>query len=386
MQKVQRIALLMGQNIGFCRGVLRGVHAYSIDRPSWVFHDTEPAVSVVAPLKEWCPDGVIVHLYDKALLASLKSLQTPIVSVTNTLSDATFPLVIADDRNIGRMAASHFLDRSFTRFGYFGSDWTGFSKLREVGFREQIEAAGYEVTSCYAEFLPRPPASSSWVSTDQIVLDWLTHLEKPAAILASNDVPARQLTNICRQAGYRVPDDLTILGVDNDELECLLSRPPLSSVQMPCEKIGYEAAKLLDKIMDGATPPVKPILIPPTKIVTRQSTDIVAINDPDVSAAVAFIRNHIADHLNVASVTEAISLSRRKLERKFKKLLGRTVLEEIQNARIEQAKRLLLETDFLMGSVAKRSGFGTSGRMTIVFSEKNGMTPTEFRRRNMLRQ
>lgn len=386
MREVQRIALLMGQNIGFCRGVLRGVHAYSIDRPSWVFRDAEPEVSVVDSLKEWNPHGIIVHLYDKTLLANLRRWKTPIVSVTNTLPSARFPLVIADDRRIGQMAAAHFLDRGFTRFGYFGSDWTGFSKLREAGFREKLEEAGYEVRSCYAEFLPRPSAAMSWALTDQMVLDWLAHLDKPAAILASNDVPARQLTDLCRLAGYRVPDDLAILGVDNDELECLLSRPPLSSVQMPREKIGYEAARLLDQIMHGRTPPEEPIILPPTKIVTRQSTDIVAIDDPDVSAAVEFIRHHIAEHLNVATVTETISLSRRKLERKFKKLLGRTVLEEIQNARIEQAKRLLIETDFLMGAIAKRSGFGTSGRMTIVFSEKTGMTPTEFRRRNMLRQ
>lgn len=386
MQEIQRIALLIGQNFAFCRGVLLGIHAYSVDRPSWVFRDAEPEAGVVNSLQEWQPDGIIVHLYDKALLASLRRLKTPIVSITNTLADAHFPVVITDDRSIGRMAATHFLDRGFTRFGYLGSDWTGFSQLREAGFRDQIQAAGYRLSTCYAEFLPRPPVEASWTNIDQIVLDWITHLEKPTAIFASNDLPARQLTDLCRQAGYRVPDDLAILGTDNDKLECLLSRPPLSSVHTPREKIGYEAAKLLDQIMHGATPPVQPILIPPTKIVTRQSTDIVAIDDPDVSAAVAYIRDHVAERLRVSTVTEAISLSRRKLERKFKKLLGRTVLEEIQNARIERAKRLLLETDFLMGAVAKRSGFGTSGRMTIVFSKKTGMTPTEFRRRNMLRQ
>ena len=386
MQEVQRIALLVGQNFAFCRGVLLGIHAYSVDRPNWVFRDAEPRAEVIDSLKEWRPHGIIVHLYDQDLLDNLRHLKTPIVSVTNTLAEADYPLVITDDMAIGRMAANHFLDRGFTRFGYFGSDWTGFSQLREAGFRDQIQAAGYQLSSCYAEFLPHSPANASWTHVDQIVLDWINHLEKPTAILSSNDLPARQLTDLCRQAGYRVPDDLAILGIDNDKLECLLSRPPLSSVHTPREKIGYEAAKLLDQIMHGATPPTKPILIPPTKVITRQSTDIVAIDDPDVSAAVAYIRDHVADRLSVSNVTEAISLSRRKLERKFKKLLGRTVLEEIQNARVERAKRLLLETDFQMGAVAKRAGFGTSGRMTIVFNEKTGMTPTEFRRRNMLRQ
>ncbi|MBN2023781.1 MAG: DNA-binding transcriptional regulator [Pirellulales bacterium] len=380
MHETRRIALLMSQDIAYCRGLLRGVHAYSLGKKNWVFRDGLPEESTLEPLREWRPHGVIVHLYRPDLIKPLSRFRRPVVNTTSTFEGLDLPLVEVDHGAIGRLAAEHFLERGFTHFGYFGSSWTGFSKRREEGFRDALAQAGHSLSSCYAEYLPRPPAGSSWKDIDKQIHHWLLRLPKPVAILASNDIPARQLAYTCRESGLRVPDDVAILGVDNDELECILATPPLSSVVNPSEKIGFMAAKLLDDLMEGGPAPKRPITLKPDRIVTRQSSDTVAIADPDVSAAVAFIRQHVGEGIGVNHVVEAVSLSRRKLERKFRHLLGRTMLDELQKARVETAKRLLVETDLLTPIVARRSGFSTTGRLAVVFRNMVGMTPTEYRR------
>jgi LacI family transcriptional regulator len=374
----------MGQDLGYCRGVFRGIHLYASERKSWVFHDGPPDLRILGPLRQWRPDGIIAHLFDAEFARHALALNTPLVNTTSTILSLKATLVEADNKQIGRLAADHFLQRGFQHYGYYGSAWTGFSKLRERGFRESLSRAGHTLSSCYAEYLPRPPVTTSWTGVDRQVRDWLLGLGKPAAILASNDVPARHLVGMCGQLGLRVPLDVAVLGVDNDELECLLSRPPLSSVVNPAEQIGYEAARQLDRLMSGKRPSRKTILIPPSHVVVRQSTDIIAIADSDVSAAVAFIRDHAAQCVGVADVVERLSIARRGLERRFRKLLGRSVLDEIQRVRIEHAKRLLVETDLPVSTLAGRCGFSTPQRLAATFRRLTGCTPLAYRRRTRL--
>ena len=271
-----------------------------------------------------------------------------------------------------------------SNFGYFGSAWTGFSKHREQGFSEALAEAGFELSSCYAEYLPRPPMDSSWKRVDRQIHNWLAALPKPAAVLASNDVPARALAEICRQLGICVPHDIALLGVDNDELECLLSYPPLSSIVNPAEQIGFRAAKLLDRLMSGQRPPRKTIFVSPSHVVTRQSTDIVAVADPDVSTAVAFIRDHAVENIGAAEVVHALSMARRRLERRFREMLGRTILQEIQRVRIERVKHILAETNLPMAAV-RHAGFSTPQRLAVVFRQATGEMPTGYRRRTQMR-
>ena len=379
MDKTRRIAILMGQDLGYCRGVFRGIHTYAGDK-NWVFRDGPPDTKILHPLRQWRPHGIIAHLFDSKFAQRVIALHTPLVNTTSTLSQLKVPLVEVDNGQVGRLAAEHFLQRGFQHFGYFGSAWTGFSKRREQGFRQSLERDGCTLSSCYAEYLPRPPVGSSWTSVDRQVQDWLLKLPKPVGVLASNDVPARHLVETCRQLGLRVPFDIAVLGVDNDELECLLSHPPLSSVANPAEQIGYEAAKLLDRLMSGRRQPRKPLFIAPTHIATRQSTDIVAIADADVSAAVAFIRDHAVEGIGVSEVVERLSIARRGLERRFRKFLDRSVLEEIQRVRVERAKRLLVETDLPMPSIARRCGFSTPQRLAAVFRWLVGCAPSVYRR------
>lgn len=385
MSQVRRIAIVMGQDLGYCRGVFRGIHAYAVQKKEWVFRDGPPDERILTPLRQWQPHGIITHLFDLKFARHVLAMRVPCVNTTSTLSQLKVPLVEVDHREVGRLAAEHVLQRGFQHFGYFGSEWTGVSKEREHGFRESLARANHVLSSCYAEYLPRPPIQSSWTRVDRQVRDWLLALPKPAAILASNDVPARHLVEMCRQLDLRVPFDVAVLGVDNDELECLLSHPPLSSVVNPAEQIGYMAAKVLDRIMSGRNPPRKPIYVRPTHVVTRQSTDIIAVADPDVSAAAAFIRDHAAENIGVANVVRSLNLARRSLERRFRKLLGRTILQEIQRVRVELAKHMLAETDLPMPIVADRSGFSTPQRLAVVFRQVTDLSPVTYRRQARMR-
>jgi LacI family transcriptional regulator len=214
----------------------------------------------------------------------------------------------------------------------------------------------------------------------------LENLPKPVAILADHDVAAHDLADACQQIGLRVPEQAAILGVDNDELECQLAFPPISSVAIPGERIGYEAAWVLDRMLSGHPPPAKPLFLPPLRVVARQSTSTLAVEDPVVAEALHLIRNHVDRRFKVAELADQLIVRRRALEEKFRKILGRSVLEEIHHARIEYAKQLLNETDWKLLQIARRCGFSTPQRLSVVFQKLTGMTPSEYRRQCQLRQ
>jgi LacI family transcriptional regulator len=381
MATVKRIALLMGQDHSYCRGVLRGIHAYAVDKTNWLCRDAPPDMNMIGQLREWKPHGIIAHLFDAEFARRVRALKRPLVNVTSTFLDLPVPLIDVDSRLAGRLAAAHLMDRGFRNFGYFGSQWTGFSKHREEGFREALAAAGHGLTACHSDFLPRRPVVATWNLRDRQVRDWLLALTKPVAILASNDYGARRLAEFCHHLNFRVPEDVALLGIDNDELECLLSRPPLSSVVNPTHKIGFEAARMLDQLMSGRQPSQTTVFVPPAHVVTRQSTDIVAVADADVSAALAFISVHATESIGPADVVKGLAIARRALELRFRKLLGRSMLQEIQRVRIERAKRLLAETNAPISAVASRCGFSTQQRLAAVFRQVTGEPATSYRQR-----
>ena len=282
----RRIALLIGQDVGFCRDMIRGIRAYAIDKRNWVFQNGPPESSVVQAFRHWKPHGIIAQLLTADLAREVLRLRKPLVDTSCSVPRLRVPLVDADHQAVGRMAAEHFLERGYRHFGFFGSPWAHYSKLREASFRRRLAEAGHTVSACYVEYLLRAAALIEWKHAAGRVRRWLEGLPKPVAILTANDIPARELADTCRRFGLRVPDDVALLGVDNDDLECGLTSPPLSSVAIPARRIGYEAAKLLDGLMAGQPPPREPIFLPPIAVVTRQSTDTLAIHDAAVVAAV----------------------------------------------------------------------------------------------------
>lgn len=377
---VQRIALLMSQDISFCRNVVRGVRAYAIDKPQWLFRNGPPDAGTVRACRQWGPDAILAHLGTRPIARQVLRIGKPVVDVACALRDLPVPVVDVDHAAVGRLAAEHLLDRGFRNFGYYGSRRAHYSRLRERSFRQRLGEAGAAVSSCHAEYLSELPGTRSWQGLDQRVRGWLLELPKPVAILTSNDTPARHLADLCRQAGLRVPDDVALLGIDNDELECCLTSPPLSSVAIPAEQIGYEAARLLDRMMSGERVPADPVFLAPLGVVTRQSTDTLAIADRAVAAALGFVRRWAGEEIDVGLVAEEAGLARRTLECRFRRLLGRTVLDEIRRRRVELAKELLAGTELHMSEVARRAGFANSQRLAVVFRQVTGQSPTSYRR------
>jgi LacI family transcriptional regulator len=378
MKDVRRIALLLGQDIGYCREVLRGVQQYAVHRRQWVFRDAPPEMETLTPLREWRPHGIIGLLFHGDVADALQGLEVPLVNTTSTLSRWEVPLIEADHEHVGRMAAEYFLDKGYCHFGFFGSAWTHVSRTREAGYRERLTQSGFALASCHAEYLPRPPVGASWRHVDKQVADWLRTLPKPVAILCSNDVPARDLADVCRQLQLKVPQEVALLGVDNDELECGLTWPSLSSIELPA--LGYEAARLLDGLMRGKKPPAKAIFLPPIRVVTRQSTDMRAVDNPVVVAALDFIRANLVDEFTVDDIANGAGVGRRDLERKFRATLGRSVLDEVRTARVDRVRQLLGDTQLSMAAIAQRAGFSGSRRMAVVFRETTGVTPRQYRR------
>lgn len=383
MENVRRVALLLGQDIGYCREVLRGVQQYSVHRKQWVFRDAPPEAGTLEPLREWRPHGIIALLFHAEVAAALTRLKVPLVNTTSTLSKWDIPLVEADHAAVGRMAAEYFLGKGYRHFGFFGSAWTHVSRTREEGYRARLAEAGFGLATCHAEYLPRPPVGASWRHVDDTVQRWLRSLPKPVAILCSNDVPARDLADACRQLDVNVPQEVSLLGVDNDELECGLTWPSLSSIELPAQRIGYEAARLLDELMQGKKKkrPAEPLFLPPVRVVTRQSTDTRAVDNPVVAAALDFIRANLSREFTVDDVATGAGVGRRDLERKFRSALDRSVLDEVRAARVDRVRQLLTDTELSMAAIAQRAGFSGARRMSVVFREATGTTPRHYRRR-----
>ena len=217
-------------------------------------------------------------------------------------------------------------------------------------------------------------------TSEEEIERWLLELPRPCAVFVSNDISARTVTNASALLGIRVPEELSILSVDNDEFECLFTSPTLSSIEIPGIQIGRLAARTLQELMEGTNARVSGSQLPPTHVIERQSTDLVATDDPAVRNAVAFIRAHYQEQLSVDQIAETAGCSRRTLERRFRNALDRTVHDELTRQRLKRSRRLLRETDLSVEAISERTGFTDQRRLNLVFKQNFGATPLEFRR------
>lgn len=378
-----KIGLVFSYSLGYCRSVLRGIKEFAETRDDWVFTPVEPDPEAIETLRSIRPSGVIAHVYRTDVAESLLSLGVPVVNVSGVLTDVSIPTVSVDDQRIGELAAEHFLERGFENFAFVGHRDHGYSIRRESGYRKRLEPLGYSVCSYHErESAPFSPRGRLW-GVDADVRDWLVGLARPAGIFAPNDLWGLQLTEVCRRTALKLPEEIAIVGVDDDDLLCELARPSLSSVALPGVRIGVEAAALLDRLIvrPRFKPPNNPLLLPPIEVVTRRSSDVLAIADADVAAAVRYIRNHARDPIQVEDVLRSVPVSRRLLERKFRAILGVGPGEEIRRARIALAKRHLSRTEAPMTEVARLSGFADQRRLAAVFRQETGFTPTSYRAR-----
>jgi len=363
----------------FGRGLLHGIARYSRLHGPWRVYRWPGALD--SSLPEWKHlklDGAIVR--DVKVVEGLVHSGLPVIFAQhNRDSYIPFPAIITDSRAIGSMAAEHFLDRGFQNFAYCGLDEFAWSRGRAQHFTQRLQQADFEVE------LYHPPASKSTRaarSEQNRIADWLRSLPVPVALMCCNDDRALQVVEACKLAGLSVPDDVAVLGVDNDVLVCDLADPPISSVALNTETAGYEAAKILDHLMKGGTMTGQEIAVRPTHIVTRMSTDILAVTDPDVAAALRFIRRNPNRFMQVDDVVEATNVSRRVLEKRFKATLRRSVHQEIRRVRINNIIPLLVGTDMSITEIALHCGFDGVEHISRYFRKETGVSLRDYRKQH----
>jgi LacI family transcriptional regulator len=285
--------------------------------------------------------------------------------------------ICADSHHAGRIAAEHLLDRGFATFGFCGYQGRIWSERRQEGFLERLHESRLP---CEVYESPQYKRTLLWYREQPLVAAWLRSLPKPVGIMTCNDIRGHQVIEACLQAGLRVPDDVAVVGVDEDRLLCDLASPPLSSVVLNLERAGYQAAELLDGLMAGRVCKPQRILVEALWVISRRSTDVVAIEDRHVAAAARFIRDHFRQFITVGDVVAKSRVSRRSLEIRFQQTLKRSLRQQIQQARLAWSKKLLVETTLSAGKIAELSGFSSLSYMSSVFQRELGMTLTDFRR------
>ncbi len=373
-----RVALLMNADLGYNREVMLGVARYVAEHDDWQFFNAPPvAAKAMGDLATWRGEGIIALAHTPKQIEAIAARAIPAVNVSCSAEDARLPRVISDDFAAGRLAAEHFLARGYRHFGYVDAPDLHFACERGRGFRETLREAGLTCS-----FLNEDPdvRRARHIAQERAVGQWLLDLPKPAAVFVMNDGVAVGIIERCHEVGLSVPEEVALLGVDNDELVCNFCHPSLSSVQPDARRIGYEAARTLDDLMRGRTPAQQTRFIEPIGVVTRRSTDILAIEDELVATALRFIREHVQEGIEVDRVVEAVPLSRRVLERRFREALGRTPFDEIQRVRVDRARELLVSTTYALEQVAMLAGFKSAKRMGAVFRERTGRPPTHYRR------
>jgi LacI family transcriptional regulator len=328
-------------------------------------------------LKKWSGDGIIARIESAAIADAVLASGLPAIDVSAARYVPDLLYVETDDAEIARLAAEHLLQRGFRHFGYCGDPRFNWSNWREQHFHQWIAQAGFDCRIYQPTSKRSGPAP--WEQEREEIGTWLLSVPKPVGVMACYDIRGREVLDVCRQRGISVPDEVAVISVDNDELICDLADPPLSSVIPDVLRTGYEAARLLDLLMAGRTELPLAHLIKPLGIVTRNSTDVLATDDIDISAAVRFIRAHAIEGIKVDDVLRAVPLSRRVLEFRFEKLLGRSPHEEITRVQIERVKELLTETDLSLPAIAHRAGYKHVEYMSVVFKRETGLPPSLFR-------
>jgi len=410
--QIRRVALLVYPQAEYDRGLVHGIGQYASLHGTWIFHLAEEyrgmprleyeatnAVFVdvaqpakphsrvsLADLKKLGVMGVIGRIQTPAIADWVLSSGVPVIAMDRSsmqLADDD-PLsrvseVCPDSHRAGRLAAEHLLECGFNQFAFCGFAGRLWSQHRQDGFVERLQEACFP---CGIYELPSRRSRWDWNRELPLVQDWLKALPKPVGVMAANDLRGRQLLDVCSLAEIRVPDDVAVVGVDNDSIMCDLANPPLSSVALNAERGGYQAAELLDAMISGETQEPQQILVEPIRVAARRSTDVIAVDDRNVADALRFIRWNARWAIGVEDVVDSVGgVSRRSLEMRFQRAIGRSIREEIQRFRLLLAKRLLIETDLSLSKISEAIGFNSVSYLAKVFRREEKITLLEYRHR-----
>jgi LacI family transcriptional regulator len=381
MPQRPRVALLIDMAGVHGRQILQGVSHYLRSHRAWtiVLEHRETEATLPRWFDTWRGDGIISRWSGPRVFESLVELDLPVVDVSSRQPRSGLPRITSDDRAVGVMAAEHLLERCFPSFAFYGLKNELWSTRRRDGFLETVSRAGFPVEVFESD--SRGHHQSSEDELDRIGR-WLVSLAKPVGVMVCKDLRGPFITEACQQFGLRIPDEVSVIGADDDVLLCELSDPPLSSVICNPEQIGREAAALLDHLMAGGKVDFEERLIPPIGVATRLSTDVMAIDDERVVAAVRFIHVNACHGITVNDVSNHVLLSRTTLDRQFQKYLQRSPQAEIRAIQFSRAKQLLTETNHSMSRIAGLVGFKHTEYFHFAFKREFGWTPRQFRERS----
>ncbi|MFK7736126.1 MAG: substrate-binding domain-containing protein [Pirellulaceae bacterium] len=377
---MKSVALLIETSNAYARALLDGILRYTRANLPWSLYVPEQERGALPPswIANWQGDGIIARIESEAIANKLSSLSIPIVDVSAARHAPSTPYVETNDEKIAELAVRHFVERGFETFAYCGDPGFAWSTMRRDQFAKRVGELGGTLHELQST--SRLSSDYSWNAERSRLAEWLQELPKPIAVFACYDIKAQQVLQVCREVNIAVPESVAVLGVDNDRLLCELCTPPLSSIIPDAVQTGYQAAALLDRMMSGDHVPPEGHLIDPLGVETRQSTDVLAIEDAEVAVALQFIRENHWRGIDVSDVLKVSMLSRRVLDKRFRVSIGRTPHQEIMRLRLERVKRMLMETDLPLAEIAERCGFENSEYMPVVFRREIGQTPSSYRR------
>lgn len=376
---IPRVAVLVDTSTSWGRRVHTGIHAYDRAHGPWqLFVDARGLEEKLRVPQGWRGDGIIARIGNVTMAKELAALHIPVVNVSGIqVRGAAFPRVTTDLTASGQLAAKHFLDRGYRHFAYFSLLGLSYVTRHQQAFADASRDAGGDFA--WHAVKPGAGADPDWNLDLAKLGDWLARLSKPVGILTWNASSAREIFYACQVRGLLVPEQVAVLSGSDDELLCEILQVPISGIRVASERIGFEAAELLDHLMRRRRAPRKEVLIAPQGVVTRQSTDTLAISDKALVKAVSFIRQNAAGRVRVSDVARQAGMSRRVLERCFAGALNRSPAEEIRRVRVERAKRLLADTDLPIPDIAEAAGFSSPEYLAYAIRKVVGMTPRAYR-------
>lgn len=386
MAEIKRVMMLIESSRAYGRGCLLGAAAYIRSHGRWSVLHVERGLADDIPkfLRNWQGDGILARIENRRIADEIAAIGVPVVDLRGSHRPVNGAMLDTDPKLVARLAAESFLDTGFRHFAYIGYPGVDFSDYRCNAFRDYLNSRGIDVSVYFPPQTRLQKADVlTWESRGELegssIAEWLQSLPRPAAVMACNDIRGRQVIDACTLSGLSVPEEIAVIGVDDDEVICELSTPPLSSVQPDTLRLGYEGAALLDSIMEGKAPPTDTVFIPPKGVSRRLSSEATAVDDREVASAMRLIRDHACEGVTVQDLVARLNVSRSTLERRFQAVFGRSPAMEIERVRMARAKMLLMGTRYKLSKIAATTGYGTASQFTTAFKRHTGFTPGKFR-------
>ena len=379
-----RILLLIDHSSKFSRLLLRGLVQYSKDNGPWLFYrlpsyfkTLHGEEGVLKWIREWRADAVFAQA-DQDEVTYLRDLDIPVIVQNYKKRSDHFSNLTGDYRGTGEMAAHFFIQRRFQHFAFYGNKGVVWSTERAEGYKATVEKSGGQFYYFETENLN----DEQWGSGHEKLDQWLLSLPKPIALFACDDYFALQVSDICKLNNIAIPDEIALMGVDNDDLICNISDPPLSSIQLDVMKGGYEAGRLLQQLLEKKRVNPYNIVVNPVRIELRQSTEKYNIANEYIHEVVEFIESSFTNPISIETLLRKVPLSRRNLETKFKNEMGISLYQFILKRRIDYlAELLILKPELSLLDLAIQSGFNDSRNLSRIFKKFKGYTPTEYQQK-----